>query len=239
MSEPVSGVPRLAWRLSLVAIASFILGPLGAHFGLTKPLTGFLIFAIGGILGVASLVLGAIGYLRNSGAARATAGRGLAVSAVVSMIFLFRLVQGSGVPRINDITTDTQRPPKFVFALTRGENAGRDMDYPGSSFAEQQKKAYPDIGARLLPIPPTAAYVEVVELAKQDPNWKITRDDPGALTLEGVATSQMFRFQDDFIIEVRQDVNGSAVHMRSKSHDGQGDFGVNAARIRAFLAKLN
>ena len=74
--------------------------------------------------------------------------------------------------------------------------------------------------------------------AKQMPNWEILRSDPGAHVLEGVATSSLFRFKDDFVVEVRAQDNGSVVQMRSKSRDGKGDIGANAARIKAFFAKL-
>ena len=67
---------------------------------------------------------------------------------------------------------------------------------------------------------------------------KITRDDTSQLTLEGVATSQLFKFRDDFVVRVRADGDASVVDMRSKSRDGIGDRGVNAARIRTFFAAL-
>src|SRR5512139_3592360 len=152
MSDNVSGVPRLAWRLSIVAAVAFFLGPIGAHFALTKPMTGFLVFAVGGILGLASAILGIIGMMRHAGEARATASRGLALGGIVSVIFIILIARGRSVPRINDITTDTDRPPKFVAALTLPENSGREMGYPGATFAEQQRAAYPDVGALLLPI---------------------------------------------------------------------------------------
>lgn len=238
MSDSASGIPRLAFRLSLVSIAAFLLGPIGAYLGLTKPMTGFAVFAIGGLLGVASLILGLIGYFRSSGTEKGIAGRGIAFGGIISVIFITRILLGGGVPRINDITTDFERVPKFVKALEHPDNAGRDMTYPGASFAEQQRKAYPDVVALLLPDPPPQAYAKVLAAAKTVPSWTITRDDPAALALEGTATSNLFRFQDDFVIEIRPDVGGSVVHMRSKSRNGQGDFGVNAQRIRDFFAKL-
>lgn len=238
MPENVTGVPRLAWRLSLVAAAAFVLGPVGAHFGLTKAMTGFLVFAVGGILGLASTVLGIIGALRNHGEARSIASRGLVVGGVVALIFLGLVMRGRNVPRINDMTTDTERAPKFTAAAALPENAGRDMAYPGPSFAEQQRKAYPDLAPLLLPVPPADAYAKVAKAAGEMPNWVIIRNDPNELILEGTDTTWLFRFQDDFVVEVRQDVAGSAVQMRSKSRNGQGDFGTNAARIRAFFAKL-
>ena len=41
------------------------------------------------------------------------------------------------------------------------------------------------------------------------------------------------------ILRVRPDgAQGSRVDLRSKSRDGQGDMGTNAARIRAFVGQL-
>jgi uncharacterized protein (DUF1499 family) len=55
---------------------------------------------------------------------------------------------------------------------------------------------------------------------------------------EGFSTSRLFRFKDDFVIEVRPYETGSIVQMRSKSRVGRGDVGANAARIETFFAKL-
>lgn len=239
MAETVVGVPRLAWRLSLVGAAAFILGPIGAHYGLTRAMTGFLVFDLGGILGVTSFVLGAIGAMRNSGAARAVAMRGALLGGAVGIVFLGLAFRSSGVPRINDITTDTTRPPSFVAAKAIPENAERDLDYPGPSFAEQQKAGYPDLAPLSMNLPPPAAYEKVKVVAQAMPGWTITREDAEDLAVEGTDTSWLFRFQDDFVIEVRPDAGGgSVVQMRSKSRNGQGDVGANAARIRAFFAKL-
>src|SRR5438093_431743 len=64
----------------------------------------------------------------------------------------------------------------------------------------------------------------------------VTRSEPSAGLLEATATSRLFGFQDDIAIRVRPEADGtSRIDMRSKSRDGQGDFGVNAARIRTFV----
>src|SRR5713226_3671547 len=67
--------------------------------------------------------------------------------------------------------------------------------------------------------------------------WRISRAD--ADSFEAIATSRLFGFQDDIVIRVRPDGTGtSRVDMRSKSRDGKGDRGVNAARIRAYMVEL-
>jgi uncharacterized protein (DUF1499 family) len=54
-----------------------------------------------------------------------------------------------------------------------------------------------------------------------------------------MATSRLFGFHDDIAIRVRPEADGtSRIDVRSKSRDGQGDLGVNAARIRTFVAAL-
>ena len=72
------------------------------------------------------------------------------------------------------------------------------------------------------------------------PGWFIVYIDPATRTIEGVETSYLFRFRDDFVIEVRPgpEPNSSLVEMRSRSRAGTGDFGVNYNRIREFFAML-
>jgi uncharacterized protein (DUF1499 family) len=58
-------------------------------------------------------------------------------------------------------------------------------------------------------------------------------------TLEAVATSKLWHFQDDIVIQIRPTPDGaSLIEMRSKSRDGTGDFGVNARRIKHFFDRV-
>ncbi|HLX36292.1 MAG TPA: DUF1499 domain-containing protein, partial [Candidatus Binataceae bacterium] len=71
------------------------------------------------------------------------------------------------------------------------------------------------------------------------PDWTITDTDAANHTIEGYATSALFHFNDDFIIQVRPGPDGgSLLEMRSKSRDGIGDFGVNHKRITDFFARV-
>src|SRR5262249_49804360 len=128
--------------------------------------------------------------------------------------------------------------PKFVRALTLPANVGRDMTYPGAECARQQQDGYPDLRSVRLALPADQAFIRVQTLAHATPGWTLTREDASAKTIEGVDTSKLFRFQDDFIIEVRDEDGHGVVHMRSKSRDGKGDLGVNAKRIHDFLARV-
>jgi uncharacterized protein (DUF1499 family) len=233
MAQATSGAARWASLLGIGAVIAFILGPFLAHFRVVPPLGGFLLFDLGGLLGLIALVIGIVAAVRGAGL-----GRGLILGAIISVAFLAIAVPSRKFPPINDITTDTTNPPRFVKAGSLDGNKGRDMTYPGASFAEQQRGGYPDLAPLRLKTPVDDAFKRVEAAAKRMSDWEITRADAAAHALEGVATSWLFRFKDDFVVEVRPQDGGSVVHMRSKSRDGRGDVGANAARIKAFLAQV-
>jgi uncharacterized protein (DUF1499 family) len=71
------------------------------------------------------------------------------------------------------------------------------------------------------------------------PAWMVTNEDAASGVIEAVATSWLFRFEDDIAIRIRSGEGGkSRVDIRSKSRDGKGDTGTNANRIRAYVAAL-
>ena len=224
-------------QLGTLGLACALAGPLAAHLGLVSPLVGFAVMALGLLLAIVSLVSGTIAVVRSGGGGAA---RAMLPGALVVGVIALVLVAGGGGghPRINDITTDVASPPRFVHAPSLPANHGRDMGYPGASFAEQQQAGYGEIEALALPAPPPEAFARVQKAAHAMPGWEITREDAEALALEGTEASWVFGFVDDFVIEVRPAEGGSAVHMRSKSRDGQGDLGVNAARIETFFARV-
>jgi len=209
-------------------------GPSLAHFRIVPAMLGFVVFDLGGLLGVAALVAGIVAAVRGgSGAAT-----GLVLGAVVTIAFLAVALPARRFPPINDITTDPANPPQFVKAGSLDSNRGRDMKYPGATFAEQQQAGYPNLAPLRLNVSVDEAFKRLETSAKQMPDWEITRADATAHALEGFATSRLFRFTDDFVVEVRSQDGGSVVQMRSKSRDGKGDIGANAARITAFFTKL-
>jgi uncharacterized protein (DUF1499 family) len=217
----------------VVAGVLTVVGPLLAYLGIVRPFVGFLLFALGGILSVL-LAIGAI--------VRLVRGRGLtlgsATSLVVAAVFLGLMVSGSDHPRINDFTTDVNDPPALRFAATLPANQGRDLSYP-PAFASIQRQCCADLQGVHVPVAPPEALERARRLAESQPTWRVTHTDPETGTVEAVATSKLFHFQDDIVIRVRPEAEGgSLVDMRSKSRDGQGDFGVNAARIRQFMVAL-
>jgi len=216
--------------LGLLAAAAFVLGPGLAALRLVPPLAGFVLFALGGLI---ALVVGAVS------AVQAARGRGLgaggAAALAVALVFLGAAARGAGAPRINDFTTDLAAPPAFKHAATLPQNQGRDLGYP-PAFAEQQRTCCADLKPALVP-PGRDALEHARVVAEKMPSWEITWVDQQGNVIEAIATSRLFGFQDDIVIRVRPETDGSSrVDVRSKSRDGQGDMGVNAQRIRDYVA---
>ena len=230
-----AGGGRLGIGLGVLSGIGFIGGPLLARFDVVPPMTGFALFALGGLLGIVTFLVALVTAARRGFVA---AGPAFVLGLVLSGTFAGVAMPARNVPRINDITTDSANPPQFIVAGTIPANQGRDMRYPGADFAQQQQGYYTDLAGLPLNEPPDAAFQKVVAAARQMPHWEVTRSDQATHTLEGVSTSKWFHFKDDFVIEVRPRNGGSIVHMRSKSRDGRSDLGINAARIRTFFAKL-
>ena len=235
---------------SKLALAAGVLGAVGlfdpalgaalAHFGVLAPMQGFGLFGLGlasallaGLLGLGAL------YTTRTGSNRG--GRVLAwvgVAAALSAIVIVAIAQrpGAGAPPINDISTDLVDTPAFA-----SDPAGRDRDMsfpPG--FADQIKAtpSYQDLQPIRVARPP-ADVLREAEQAARALDWSNVAADPVAGIVTGSETTELFRFVDDVVIRVRDDgTGGSVVDMRSKSRDGQGDIGANAARIRRFYAVL-
>jgi uncharacterized protein (DUF1499 family) len=235
MADTPSGAGRFTLFLGIAAAAGLVFGPFLTRFEVIPPMAGFAAFALGGLLGVITFVVGLIGAARRG---VVSAGPVLVVGLLVSGVFMSVVVPTRSLPRINDISTDILNPPQFVIADSLPGNQGRDMRYPGKEFAEQQRRSYPQLEGLKINAPPQQVFQHVVATAREMPDWEITRNDSAARALEAVSTSKWFRFKDDLVIEVRADNGGSIVQMRSKSRNGKGDAGANATRIKAFFAKL-
>jgi uncharacterized protein (DUF1499 family) len=214
-----------------LAIVFMMVGPVLANLQLARSYTGFTISLAGAGLALAGLLLGIIAAMRGGGSAAVLA---IGLAAIVSFpVFGFAL-WARRYPVINDLTTDTKNPPRFVHIATAPDSREADYSYP-ASFADVQQTGYPEISPLALPLSPGVAFEIVDHTAKQMTQWVITVSDGHSLTLEGFQDSVLFRFRDDFVIEVRRSGIGSAVHMRSRSRVGKSDLGVNARRIGLFL----
>lgn len=231
--------------LAFLAVIAALGGAVAAHQEWVPGFFGFRIFLGGALLGGGlALLLGIVGLLRTrAGSGRTGRGRALTGTAIGGALVLVLLVLGApgrNLPRINDITSDLADPPAFEVAASQPANRGRDLSYPGESFAAQQRRGYPD----LAPLERAASAEEsfaAALAAAERLGWTVVAGDPGRLRFEAYQVTSFFHFVDDVVVRVRPHPSGSGslVDVRSKSREGKGDIGANAARIRAFFAELD
>jgi uncharacterized protein (DUF1499 family) len=222
----------------LICLAS---APLGWRLGVLPLKVSVILVAGADLLGIVAAILAALGLFFVWGSL------GRPRVALLSCIVLLGVgfigvpwqLRHNHAPPINDITTDTEHPPAIIAALAarQAEQAVSDV-YAGPILAQQQKAAYPDIVPLILAMPTTKAFNLALSTAKAMPGWHITTIDPQAGRIEATQSSFWFGFVDDVVIRVGEEGSGSRIDMRSHSRQGKGDLGVNAARIRSYMAAL-
>lgn len=222
--------------LGILAMTFCVAGPALAYSQILKPLQGFLLFGLGMLTGTVVVMIG-IGVLIRGGSPMTYAAAALGV--VPFLLLVASIVNGTRYPAINDIATETVYPPLFQHAQKLPANEGEDFTFPEKNKA-LIKEHYADLKSVAVESSPEEVVVRVSQLAKQQPGWTVTKSELNAQEsfLEGYAESGVFKFKDDFVIRITKADGGSVIDMRSRSRDGQGDFGVNAARIRSFLANF-
>ena len=176
-------------------------------------------------------------------AARRGTGMAMAVIALVIVVAAFampasKLRQAARLPRIHDITTDTDQPPRFVSVVALRAGAANPVEHGGPEVAAQQRKGYPDLQPLPVPLPPNQAFDKALAAARAM-GWEIVASDPSSGRIEATDTTFWFGFKDDVVVRVAAAPNGSRVDVRSASRVGVSDVGTNAARIRKYLAALS
>ena len=189
----------LAFFDAILAIAMIAAGMVGAHFYLLAPFMGFQLFALGFLLSILGFFVGLLAiFLTRTAQARAGRNRavlGTVVCAVIALPLIFTVLRGSKYPPINDITTDFDNSPEFVFAQKLQHEPNRDMKYDKAKYAARQQAGYGPINPITERLSPADAFARVTEVAKAIPTWTITYSDPATDTIEAVATSQAVSFQ--------------------------------------------
>ena len=199
----------------------------------------------GGVLAVVAFVISRRSGIRT--------GRMNLLAVAISALFVAylgnQIATARSVPAIHDVATDLDDLPRFGTLTVRPDNLDKIPDNGRPELAAMDsesrwealhREAYGDLRPLHVAASP-AATVRRVERLARDRGWAVARADARAGIVEATATSLFFRFKDDVVIRVRPDParpGGSVVDMRSISRVGVSDVGVNAARIRSFLADL-
>ena len=219
---------RITLTLAVLAALLLLISGPGTRADLWPFRVGFGMFAGALLIGLAAAGAAVVGLVLPL--QRAHSGRLLiaalmlgGASAAVPLEYVRRV---KTLPYINDITTDTDRPPQFSAPKT----------YEGH-FAEFQRRRYSNVRPLELPLPPKQAFARAAETARGH-HWEITVLDESAGRIEAVVTTRWFGFKDDVVIRITPAGVGSRVDMRSKSRVGRSDAGANAYRIEEFLARM-
>jgi uncharacterized protein (DUF1499 family) len=239
--------PMRSARLLAIAVAAaalvmlFASGP-GTRLGLWPWRTGLELLRWAAYAGLASGAAGVVLLAMHALPRWRPLGFGVPLLAVAISVAafappLYLAHQAGQVPPIHDITTDVEHPPQFVALLPERRKAPNGAAYGGPAIAEQQKKAYPDIASKRLQLQPADALTHAIEAAKSL-GWRIVETDGIEGRIEATATTAWFGFQDDIVIRIQPEAQGSRIDVRSVSRVGRSDVGANARRIREFLAKL-
>ena len=235
-------IATLGLVLSAIAIAAAMGAGGGVRLALWDFRQGFRILnwaAYCGIAGTAVSLAGAI--LGRPGRGR----RGFlpAVAGIVLGSLAFGVPgtwyrTAKSLPKIHDISTDTENPPAFVSVLPLRSAAPNSAAYGGPEIAALQHAAYPDIRPLDSDLPPPQAFQRARAVARKM-CWKIVGENPAEGRIEATATTRWFGFKDDIVIRITPSgSSGSRVDIRSVSRVGLSDVGTNARRIRAFLGKF-
>jgi uncharacterized protein (DUF1499 family) len=239
----IAGVGALVWG----AVAA-----LGTGWGFWAYTSGLKGVAGAFLLGVAALLMGLVQEWRvrksTTPPLRARRWVGMLVALVyVGWVGTF-LVKALTVPAIHDISTDLADPPAFQTLQMRTDNLD---NVPGADDAKMRgltpeqrwamvhQKAYGDIRSVRVNEPVATVVAKAERLAKAR-GWDVAISVPEEGRLEATETSAFFQFKDDVTLRVRPSATGagSIVDMRSVSRVGQSDLGMNAKRVRSFLADL-
>ncbi len=222
------------------ALAMLVAGP-GYRFGWWHYGTGIAMIATVFWVAVGSAAVCAVATVL---ATRVNARRalvlslvGLVIAGVTAWLPYDMRMTAAALPAIHDITTDLADPPRFVRVAALRTPGDHPVAYDGPAVGAQQQKAYPDLAPLILKAPRDKVFV-AAQGALASMGLELVDADAAQGRIEATATSLLFGFKDDVVVRIADDANATKVDVRSKSRVGRHDMGMNAKRIRAFLAKL-
>ena len=232
-------ISRIALPVALLGALMLLAAGPGTRFGVWEYGTGLLLMRGAFFVGVAAaafaLVLLIVPKTRQVGAATLIAALAIGLGTAWVPYNGYRTVMS--LPFIHDITTDTENPPQFVDVVPLRADAKNPVEYAGEEVAKQQREAYPDIHTLEISKSVAATFSDALNVAEKM-GWQIVAAKSEEGRIEATATTLWFGFKDDVVIRIMPTAFGSRLDVRSKSRVGLSDVGVNAARIRAFVAAL-
>jgi len=232
-------LPLFAAAASIVAFIVMLSSGLGTRMDLWHFRTGLSILKFAAYCGLGCALLSIVTAVLAA-RRRRLAGVLLALFALIVALIAFGVpyswkVKAEKYPRIHDISTDLDNPPKFVADAPLRPGSS---EYPGIAVAALQLKAYPDLKTLVMPVSKEQAFQDALNVA-HDMGWQIVANVPAEGRIEATDTTSWFGFKDDVVIRIFPAGQRSLLDVRSASRVGISDLGTNAQRIRTFLAKMS
>ncbi len=242
-------ITRAALLLGVGAVVAALIAAIGSATGLWgfRPALQslrYLFFAA-----AAGAVLGLVGLIMTRRRGKLMLANLVAlVVALGFVLYLGNLVRiAKSVPAIHDVATDLDDVPQFSRLAVRADNLENIPDEgkpelralpPEERWKAVHRAHYGDLRTVRLATPPEETVRRAAALVRER-GWDTALVDDKAGIVEATETSTFFRFKDDVVVRVRPAPGGgSLVDMRSISRVGGSDVGMNAKRVRAFLADL-
>lgn len=232
-------LPLFAVACAIIAILLLLSSGFGTRLNFWHFRTGFSILKVAAYSGLGCALLALVSAVL---AARKRNFAGVALSVVALLLAIAALgvpyswkQKAQNSPRIHDISTDLDNPPRFVAILPLREGP---VEHGGAVISAQQLKAYPDIKTLILPVSKDQAFQAALTTAR-DMGWKIVAEEPAEGRIEATDTTFWFGFTDDIVIRIFPAGERSLLDIRSVSRVGISDVGTNADRIRTFMAKVS
>lgn len=231
----------LVYFLFVVVGSLAFLAIAGIRVGLIEPITGFLLIKATVIASVVLCILSIFCVTGIEKKCRFDVKRFYIICIVISFTYSFLWIgfyfTKNQLPNVSDITTDLSQPLMFIRVSDVRKNEGDvQIVYP-PQFIELQQQYYPEIHPLFLQDSPQDVFLKVVNLVDQR-GWDVVSLYPHEGVIEATVTTPIFWFIDDVIIRVQSIENGSKVDMRSSSRLGCCDHGVNADRVKSFMADV-
>lgn len=228
----------LAFMIYLVTFTVHRLGELQTPFAMNISGIAIAVSLFALVLGIAAMInIWNEGY---TGTGKALSGALLSALVLAGPVWLMPNILT--LPRIYEVTTDPNNPPRFskIASLRRGE--GVNPPAFQRSAVELQNVAYPDLQPLPIDRPVDAAFSAVRDAVK-NMSWRIVSEVPPsgsqAGLIEATHQSLIFGFRDDVAIRVRpMSAGGTRVDVRASARYGNHDMGRNAMRVRTLFSEV-